>query len=495
MADSIHQRCVTNPRYSRLPQACSGTDRDCVCSNFDNDFRDYIDGIAYNNDKNGDGVVDYYPVKYLFCSDERTNDLSWCTREDVGESFQEVIDNFRRSFDNTYPTAYFRRYRANGAQGGASIQSVINAAKIYQHLFFRYYYEPGFTSQVGPLGLNDQYLASVDAMNWFVQLATMPDVGSYSLDSANNMYVQNSEDLGQGDLDLPMGQGFYTWSKYQDGFMGFFRQDRAGVFYDKYIAMLALAIRDWGFSYTYDERFYINFFDLFPVEMTEFFGGEILQNPHWFAPRLDTSGSTPTVVYPTWWRSQCGSNGAPCRGPQAAVYPQPAIQGTSDEILRDWATILSLAQFPVFYDTSFEDKLSIWKIGNGDGHTIPDVQTDGRPTQAYGSAMPGSGHAVTTDSTQADYIVYTSDRLHEQYVAVKSRSRFGYNLEEEQLGFQLLLQMSQTQDRIHTLKAIASPTAAQQAELTQKQQQLQKNESFLQYLIQIQRDYGISSYL
>ena len=68
------------------------------------------------------------------------------------------------------------------------------------------------------------------------------------------------------------------WTKYQDGYFGFFRPERAGVFYDKFHALWALAIRDWRLSFTIDERYFINFYDLFQTEMTELFGGIILQD-------------------------------------------------------------------------------------------------------------------------------------------------------------------------------------------------------------------------
>ena len=48
---------------------------------------------------------------------------------------------------------------------------------------------------------------------------------------------------------------------------GFFRLERAGTFLDKLLAIEAIARRDWGLSYTVDERYYINFYDLFDDEV------------------------------------------------------------------------------------------------------------------------------------------------------------------------------------------------------------------------------------
>ena len=40
--------------------------------------------------------------------------------------------------------------------------------------------------------------------------------------------------------------------------------ERAGVFWDKLIALQALTIRDWGLSFTIDERYFINYYDALP---------------------------------------------------------------------------------------------------------------------------------------------------------------------------------------------------------------------------------------
>jgi hypothetical protein len=114
----------------------------------------------------------------------------------------------------------------------------------------------------------------------------MPDVGSYRMrlidgpaacdpngPVATNPvgecfygYDQISPEVGDpsADFSLEPGVGFHHWSRFQDGLYGFFRMERAGVFWDKYMALLALTIRDWGLSFTIDERYFINFYDLFP---------------------------------------------------------------------------------------------------------------------------------------------------------------------------------------------------------------------------------------
>lgn len=495
----ITQRCIKNPRVSRLPTPCGG-DANCVCSGFDEDFLDYVDGVAYDSDVDGDDVVDYYPTRYMFCSDERVNDISWCNTGDAGESFQEAIDHWRRLWEESYPRAYYRRFRRSGPVVGGSWGYIMDAAKIYQHLFFRYFYEPGFSSDPGPLGFNDQYFASIDSMNWLTEIVNLPDTGSYALEASSNTYERlgGASGMPGADISLETGQGYPMWSQYQDGYSGFFRMERGGVFWDKFLAMMALALRDWGLSFTIDERFYINYYDLFPIEMTEFFGGVIIDDPSWFAPRVVMEGDEPHIQHLSWWRSAygCERDGRdyPCRGGQPEVYPGPALDDTTNPILRDWAAMLALAQFPVFYDTTFEQRVQIFKMDSGEGWDIPNTQPDGSPTCAYGTVAVDPAHDTGCAAEDSDYIVFDSDRFHQPYMAVKVRSRIEYNLEEEQIGFQLLRRAVDLQTEVRALRAIASPTPAELEELHRKEDELHSSESFLEYLIDLQRRYGISAY-
>lgn len=482
----MHQRCIRNPRFAPVPERCRADEDACVCSNFDEDFKDYVSG---NDFRNPGDPINFYPVKYLFCSDERTTDISWCSRFDAGESFQEAVDNWRRQWEFQYPFNYYRRYQRAGAQPGHIVQPMMDAVKVYQHLFFRYFNEPEFRSQVGSLGFNDQYQASIDVMNWLAEIASLPDVGSYELDTTANIYRQVSDLPGQAgaDVSLTPGVGFNTWSAYETGQNGFFRTARAGVFVDKLYALWGLARRDWNLSYSYDERYYINFYDLFPVEMTELFGGYIQNNVRSFGPRVTVDSGGARVQHMNVFRQAgCGPSGnEPCRGTIEETYTGPALDGSSNEILRDWATIQALSQFAVFYDTSFEQQLSIYRLGNGDGHTIPTAHADGTPTCAY----------LDAGCSDPDYVVYNSERYHLTYVANVVRPRFEFNLPEEAVGFSVLKRLVDKQTRINVLEALGSPTAAESAELTRLSGELQEDESFLEYLIDVQHRFGISSYL
>ena len=499
----ITQRCILNPRESRLPIPCDGADN-CVCSPFTEDFLDYVAGVPeYNNDADGDGELDHYPVNYLFCGDERGNDISWCTAFDAGESFQEAIDHYRRAWYENYPRSYYRQFRRGGPRLAASVGSIVQAVKIYQHFFFRYYYEPGFSSDPGPLGANDQIFASIDTMNWLAEMLNLPDTGSYELDSAAGVYRRIGGETGMpgSDVDLAIGQGFPMWSQRQEGYSGFFRLERGGVFMDKWYALYGLANRDWGLSFTVDERFYINFYDLWDTEMMELFGGIVLDEPRWFAPRVVMDGSTPNIQHLSWDRGTlfgaCSRDGwtVPCRGSQDDVYTAPALDGTTNLSLRDWAAIFALAQFPVYYDTTFEQRAIIYKQDSGEGWSIPNTQPDGSATCAYGSHTVDPSHTTGCTAADADYVVFESERFHTPYIAVKVRSRIAYNLEEEQLSFQLLRRAVDLQTEVQALRALPSPTPAQLEELRQKEDELVRSESFIERMMYLQRQFGISGIL
>ena len=333
-----------------------------------------------------------------------------------------------------------------------------------------------------------------------IEIANLPDEGSYEFDAPNNMYRFMGEqvDMPGSDISLLPGQGYGMWTKYQDGYFGFFRPERAGVFYDKYLAMRALSLRDWGLNFTIDERYFINFYDLFPTEMAEFFGGVVLQDPTWYAPRVRIEDGEPVIQQLSWYRGltlgECvDGDPLPCRGAQADVYPGPTLDGTSNEVLRSWAAILSLATFPVYYDTTFEQRLLIFKAGSGAGFDIPDVQPDGTASCGYGSSVLAASHQQTNtlaagcaNSEDADYVVYESARFRTSYVAVKVRPSFTLNLEEEQLGFQLLKRLVDLQNEVNGLPAGDAKNL--------KQRDLQQSESFLEYLIELQVEYGISQF-
>ncbi|MEM9859967.1 MAG: zinc-dependent metalloprotease [Myxococcota bacterium] len=505
----IGQRCVRNPRNSRLQESCQAGDTDCLCSNFDADFDDYEQSAPWApNVRDEDGSLAFFPVNYAFCGDERAMDISFCSRFDAGESFQEIIAHYRRSWYEGYANAYNRRFR--GTRAAASFGSQMDALKIFQHLYYRLFFEPGFQSNSGPLGFPDQFQASVDAMNWLVEIVNLPDQGAYALEDGHLRRMSEDPAMPGMDANFDDGAGFQMWSEFQTGHMGFRRIEKRGVFFDKYVAIFHLTQRFAPIARIQQvETFPFNFYDLFPVPMTEFFGGMILDRPSWFAPRYDMA--TGTVEHLSWYRGfanlirECGPRGAtvPCRGSNEEVYPvtdeRPVIDDTSNIVLRQWATILALATFPNVFDTSFEQRLIIWRDGDGSGYDLPVIfreRTTGeeRPYCAYGDGTIDDRHVAAgadptcADADDANYVTYESDRLNFRYVAEKTYTRETVNLEEEQIGFQMLRGLYDLQNEVRRLEGLGpSP------ELDERRRELFEGESYLEYLIDLQARFGINN--
>ncbi|MBI5502959.1 MAG: hypothetical protein HY907_22130 [Deltaproteobacteria bacterium] len=498
--DVLPQKCVVNYRQRMLDADAAQLPK--ICSNFEEDWK-RIGHTSY-----GTADAPFFPVNYKNCGNSRSNDISWCTMFDEGASFREVISNFRESFDRYYLMTHFRRY--NNSWYGASIWRYLDTiGKIYQHFWYRLFYEGGeFRLQPGDpqfgYGDWDQFLASADAMEFLAYVITTPDVGSYDYDSITDSYLlKDTEEFGLGDLDVRPGLGKYMWSRYEDGLMGYFRLARQGMLRNKLEAMMALVLRDWGLTYGMDERYYFNFYDMFTVEMNSLFGGLMLDNPRWYGPRMTGTEAAPRLSYPQFWKGYaCGGTlfggGFPnyCAPDIVDQYPgSPAVGGGTNVILRNYAAAFALAEFPVFFDTSYEQQMYVALDGGGDYFEIPGCDVP---------AMLAAG-ALENDSC----VVYESQRLHKTYVAAKFSPREPWladyaTLNYKSMAGELLHQMNELRELIGLLEDPTTPpadlpeecrTAAGGADcLLRAQGRLQDNESFTLSLIEMMHRYGISSW-
>jgi hypothetical protein len=147
---------------------------------------------------------------------------------------------------------------------------------------------------------------------------------------------------------------------------------------------------------------------MFPYEMSQLFGGLILDDPRLYGARVcEEDQENPitgercdrtTIIYQDLWRGSLFGADAEenLRGnPYEDVYAaMPAIGGGNTEMLRTWAIIFSLAEFPVFYDTTYEQQMYIYVEGSGEGTS----STTARITQTIRSA---SSRARTTSGSRA----------------------------------------------------------------------------------------------
>jgi hypothetical protein len=355
---SFEQQKITSQTCRKDPQKPNGTK---ICSEYYQDFKRKLL-------KEPDLL--YLPVHYKFCSDERMLDwtLPGCNMLDEGTSFREIVRNLREAYHREYIFQNFRRYSRNFPgeyMRWLFLRIYFNLIKIFQQLFYRYSLEPGFLETQGPLGFEDHYLASVDILNLFAEIIGQPDIGRYRLNPETNSYCKvelwRSWCREGKSKNIEIGKGKYLWSDYQRGLSGFRRWERVGTIYDKIYAIQALTIRNWGIPFTIDEEYFVNFYDLFPQEITQLFGGIIKDLPSEYAPRYKQEEDGFSILYMNFWRGGCKDKiDEECiKEPLDYYNIYPSIDGTSNLLLRAYTALFSLAFIPTYFDTSFEKILYV----------------------------------------------------------------------------------------------------------------------------------------
>ncbi|NMC71351.1 MAG: hypothetical protein GYA57_14970 [Myxococcales bacterium] len=497
--DIVAQRCVENYRQRQLDASAPPLHR--ICSNFDEDWKRYV------TDSSRLAGSPYYALTYKNCGNSRMNDISWCSVHDEGASFREVVENEWEYFDRNYLFSHFRRYR--NQWGGSSLWSTFDLfGKIYQHFWYRWWYEGGdFDLDEGPhfgYGAWDQLLSAGDALNFMAYVIATPDVGSYRRDSALNAYLPTGqEEFGLADLDVRPGLGKYQWSRFEEGLEGYFRLARMGLINNKLEAMMALVLREWGYSYGMDERYYFNYYDMFTTELNMLFGSLMLDNPSWYAPRMTGTEAAPRLSYPYLWQgfacgcSLFGGGVANYCNPDPAGQFDPSIPSvaSSNDILRNYAVAFALAEFPVFFDTSYEQQMYVALDGGGDYFEIE------------GCDPPAMQAAGITENDAC--VLYHSPRLHKTYVSAKVGAREPWQPDWARLSYssisgELLHQMNAWKTLIARLEDPATPatdlpeecrSAAGREECQNRyRMRLQRDENFLLSLVDMMHKYGISSW-
>ncbi len=508
---AVTQRCLPNPRYVHQIDAsrpCNPeSDEDCVCSGFEEDFRDAtfygvdcdgdgsINGDADENfDCDGDEQTDHIPVSYAFCANDRLDDISWCNVYDTGPSFRDVVLNLMESYDRTYPFGNFRRHRAGFRGNMFGWYRVFPVfAKIFQHFYYRLIYENGFIARDGGFGFDDQFLASFDTMNFLASVVARPDVGSYALDTTRDsadrsVLIQVSDEVDADDatVDVPFGAGKYLWSQYQDHHNGYYMMERHGSHLDKLYAIRALTARDWGLNYRYDERFFINYHTLFPSEMIQIFGGLIADDPDRFGARYNPDEETVEFVDYSRGTGPLFGRWENCLAPAHEVYdtvggvPGGTVMPSFDDAIslttRNFALMSALAEFPVYFDPTFQMQLRVCVEGTSNCVDVPESD-------------PGDGRALVEGT---DFIRYRSDQSHKTYVSYETDGLPEFACDEPSVGFALLAQMNGDQDELAAQQAPPVGVEPDEAAIRRIQQRIQGNESFLETLIYLQERLGIA---
>jgi hypothetical protein len=417
-----------------------------------------------------------------------------------------MVRNSMEAYERNYIFRAFRRYRRlfgyNYADG--VLRYLFPVVNIQQNLLYNYANNPEFRDTEGPFGFYDQFLSSADGLNFFARILGSPGVGAYNYNTGYRRYVRTNQDPAApgADLAVPLGMGRFPYSVYQSGLTGLDRVERIGAIIDKIYTMLLMTSRGLSPWYGTDEAFYTNWYDLFPTEIDQMFRGMIGDQPDQYMPRVVCgSGSfpdcnNPRIVYMDFYRGDCETPGSTtCRPNPADVTYRDlnVIEGGDTFLLQSYAAIFGLAQFPVYYDTTFQTQLFMCIEGRGD---CPQVD-------------PSSVEGV-------DYVRHTSNRFFQSYLAWQLTP--GTGAEQESVAFAMVREAQRSALIVQTFReyrgdfggpafdqanitrraefdALGIPIPAQDVvsrEINRLDGRVTDLESFFNYLIQIQRSYGIN---
>lgn len=477
----ITQRCLPNPRYPSGRGVCSDTYTDL-------------------RDANKAGNTRYVAVEYKFCTDDRVDDRSDCNRMDEGASFQEIVRNLRETYHRNYLWNNFRRYRRKFGMSEylyrVDERIFMTISKIYHHMFYRWVNEgEAYRNDFGPFGFYDQYLASVEGLNFFAEILATPNIGGYYLfnfiDGPRYIRFSGDPDDPEGgfDLSIKIGQGKYMYSSYQQGLTGILRLERLGIYYDKWLAIEYLSRRDINAAYIPDEPFYVNYYDAFPDEIGNLFGS-IIANQVWkYAPRVqfDENGK-PHIFYLDWWKGACDYDvSESCRRgePSEEFESLPYLNDYSSWLIQVLAAEYSLSEFPVYWDTSWEQRLHLFVEGTPDGQEICDCND---PCAQEQECMVEG----------VDYVKYTSPRWHQTFVAVQVKDDVDAH-RGRSFAFEIVKRLKWLDEELRRIQNCALNDPCGYPGTTMKYYasllySWERNdiEDFLRYLLQLEATFGIN---
>ncbi len=500
-ATGLVQSCVPHPTVATRS----------VCSNFDSDARAFSASLA--------GSPEWVPVEFRYCDDLRANTrtMPWCNLFDEGDSFREMVRNGMESYERNYIFQAFRRYRRTFGYNSyidGLLRYLFPLINIQQNLIYRYQTDPAFRNTQGPWAFDDQFLATVDSLNFMARILAEPEIGSYEWNSGYQRYQQFSADpvSARGQLQINIGQGRFFQSVYQSGLTGINRIERMGSFVDKVITMQLLTARGISPLYGADLMYFTNMYDIFPNEMNQLFTGMISDNPTQHMPRVICGGTFPScrdprIVYMDFYRGDCSTPGSTsCRPHPADVTYRPNdaerfyILNNRSTALQNYAAIYGLSQFPVYYDTSFQTQLFLCVEGSGDCNAAEGIEgtdfvryTSDRFGKSYlaWQLTPGQGGLINQESIAFAMVREARDSTLILRALRAFRGDFGGPANSEE---NIAANLSPEEFALYTSLSYVIPTTAttRNNEIDRLDFRVRDLESFFGYLTQLEREFGIN---
>ncbi len=486
--EQLTQHCVANPKTTGASR-CSGID----------------DDLAQAAEKGGK----LSPLHYRFCTDERADTtLGWCNRFDEGDNYRDIVRNIAESYDRMYIFSAFRRYRRDFGTSSYADQLLgrrLNILQnVYENLVFEYLNDPGFRKQPGAFGFYDQFLATTDILNFYARILAQPNIGGYTYNPQAGTYERTSASAttAGNQLSVPLGLGRYFYSDYQSGLSGVERLERIGSIFDKAQVIGLLTERGASPDYTRDVAFYANFYDLFPNEMQQIFTGMIRRAPEAYMPRVRCADrksapvcKTPELQYMDFYRGDCSDPSTCLPNPAEVTYAgKPVLDGGDSITLQIYAALYGLSDFPVYFDTTFQNQLFVCIEGQAACYEPSATAVEGK-----------------------DFVRYTSPRYRHTFIAwqvepatgVAEQTSIGFAMVKEARDLDVVLSaLTKMRDgatpyskknlSAAELAAVAAipyvlptTTTAIDDEITRVDNRVQDLESFFNQLIQLEGQYGI----
>ncbi|MFH1434485.1 MAG: hypothetical protein ABIJ56_02095 [Pseudomonadota bacterium] len=531
----------------QIKQTCNSG----MCSNFYDDMLE-----EYPGDR-----PDKFARRYKFCTDDRRTDIgmddSQCNIFDEGASYREIVSNMRKTYHRKYIFNNFRRFGGrydfypyySAIVGRFFLQPV----KIFQDMIFRYSTQPEYRTDDGPFGFYDQYMASVDLLNFWAEVMSYPNVGAFKKVEYKNVWDQFQEDtdnclVGSNNcIRVDLGTGKYMYSRYQRGMNGVQRVEHFGTFYDKMYALQMLLVRGLAFTYSWDEMFYINFYDVFPQEITTMLKGMISNDSHlWKARVVDFDEETwnPILQYPSLYRGNClpeemipdpaDPEVYSCMPDPMEVYEGwdtlPTLEDYGSFYLRLYGLIYALEELPVYFDTAPQEMVHVYKVGSLFDADIPtcicdpdcdlecacdltedtcdlvdpdDVDSGNCEcdldcyTECACNTNLSCEHAVEGK----DYVTFTSDKTHQTFMAFQVGDM--PTKQGGSIAFDVILKSKQLQDNLQKWRVCLENGTlcdfADSGDLSDAYYdalyEVDSFEGMLNYAIELQQMFGISSWM
>jgi hypothetical protein len=392
---------------------------------------------------------------FRYCSDYFVGQDAFCQLWDSGHTAEEIVKYHIISHDRTYPLNYWRRGRRAfwpNAPVGRFLRRAQHMAIIYQDWAHRLTTQPGYQQTAD---FEDKLKAVQASYGFFMRTLTTPEVGLHRKDKISGMWERypSEPDDHTRRHDVKFGQGRFFYSSLQDGYFGVadFRYRRIGTLYDKWIAMLALYARSWGFYNNMINWHYTNFHDLFTEDSTEFLtqGLGNIWNPNSnlvfkrCTQPLDQNGQCPT-----------GANLDPI---EPSWHPFLQYIGMS--------FALGLVNNP-FHDSTFSNNMLVGIIGSGKSWNPPnmgDVQCP--PIERFTGQF-----SCEDEVNKREYPVVCFNNFH------NTRTYFAVQTNDKQsISYNLVKRACRVANQVEVLRI----SGADRSDIERKEQELEMAETVL----------------